>query len=94
MIMELAYHWLSNASVSTTIALTGHGSEAICAYFKYFRELVADSLDEVDFCIGGPNVIVEIDESKFGKQKNHRGHHVDGVGFLMVLSGIQIKAFF
>ena len=30
--------------------------------------------------IGGPNKIVEIDESKFGKQKFHRGRRVEGVG--------------
>ena len=29
--------------------------------------------------IGGENIIVEIDESKFGKVKYHRGHRVDGV---------------
>ena len=32
--------------------------------------------------IGGENIIVECDESKFGKrkyQKGHRGHRVDGV---------------
>lgn len=29
-----------------------------------------------------PNIIVEIDESMFGKQKYNRGHRVDGVWVL------------
>lgn len=32
--------------------------------------------------LGGPGIIVEIDESKFGKRKYHRGHGVDGVWML------------
>ena len=36
--------------------------------------------------IGGPGIIVEIDESKFGKRKYHRGHRVDGA---WVFGGIE-----
>ncbi|KAI4293467.1 hypothetical protein PAPHI01_2741, partial [Pancytospora philotis] len=32
--------------------------------------------------IGGPGVVVEVDESKFGKRKFHRGHRVDGTWVL------------
>ncbi len=32
--------------------------------------------------IGGKNIVVEIDESKFGKRKYHRGHRVEGVWVL------------
>uniref|UniRef100_A0A0G4FPV6 ISXO2-like transposase domain-containing protein n=1 Tax=Chromera velia CCMP2878 TaxID=1169474 RepID=A0A0G4FPV6_9ALVE len=36
--------------------------------------------------IGGPDVIVEVDESKFGKRKFHRGHRVEGV---WVVGGVE-----
>ena len=36
--------------------------------------------------IGGRNTIVEIDESKFGRRKYHRGHRVEGQ---WVFGGIQ-----
>lgn len=36
--------------------------------------------------IGGKGLYVEIDESKFGRRKYYRGHHVDGQ---WVFGGIQ-----
>jgi hypothetical protein len=47
--------------------------------FKHLRQLTGDALDEEDIVVGGPGVIVELDESKFGKRKHNRGHRVDGV---------------
>jgi hypothetical protein len=39
--------------------------------------------------IGGPGIIVEVDESKFGKRKCNRDHHVKGV---WVIGGVESTA--
>ncbi len=84
--MHLAYLWLCKCSGSFAVAYTRHSSDTICAYFKYFRQLISDSLDELDFCIGGDGVEVELDEYKFGKRMYNRGHVVEGV---WVLGGVE-----
>lgn len=85
----LGYLWIAGVNYSTAIALTTHSSGTIVEYYRYFRELVADSLDEVDWKIGGEGVIVEIDESKFGKRKYNRGHRIEGA---WVIGGIERTA--
>ncbi|KII64360.1 hypothetical protein RF11_15134 [Thelohanellus kitauei] len=55
-------------------------------YKKFLRHLVRDSLDFIDFQIGGENVIVEIDETKMGKSKHYRGHSVNDA---WVLGGVE-----
>ncbi|KCZ79629.1 hypothetical protein H312_02985, partial [Anncaliia algerae PRA339] len=45
--------------------------------------------------IGGDDIIVEVDEAKFGKRKYHRGHRVEGVWvFGMVERTVERKAVF
>jgi hypothetical protein len=78
-ILHLSFLWLCGATSKTVELYFGYSDNTIASYFLYFRELVADALDEQDFKIGGPNIVVEIDESKFGKRKYHVGHRVDGV---------------
>jgi ISXO2-like transposase domain len=85
-VLQLALFWLSKCPVSSTIVLSGHSSHTVCSFFSFFRQLVGDSLLEDDQIIGGPGIIVEIDETKLGKRKYHRGHRVDGV---WVLVGIE-----
>lgn len=45
---------------------------------SFCREVVLDAFIANPMKLGGPGKIVEIDESKFGKRKYHRGHHVEG----------------
>jgi transposase-like protein len=69
--------------------MSGTSSHTVCDFNVHFRQLVADSLDQDDCVIGGPGVIVELDESKLAKRKYHRGHRVDGV---WILGGIERTA--
>jgi transposase-like protein len=82
----LGYLWLSGAQYSTAIVLTHHSPNTIVDYYSFFRQLVADSLDTEDWVIGGEGIVVEVDESKFGKRKYNRGKHVEGA---WVIGGIE-----
>lgn len=48
-------------------------------YYKNFAKL------------GGKKIIVEIDESKFGKRKYHKGHHVEGMRAFGMVERTAIK---
>jgi transposase-like protein len=81
-ILFIGYLWLLQIKVAAIETITDCSSDTVAAYVKYYRQLVISSLDEEDSVIGGPGVVVEIDESKLGKRKYHRGHRVEGVWVL------------
>lgn len=85
-ILNLAHLWLCEIPVKSCITYTGHSPNTICAYYKYFRQLVSSAVSEESQIIGGDNIVVEIDETKLGKRKYNRGHRVDGV---WVIVGIE-----
>lgn len=49
---------------------------------KKVSEILVPSYYKATELLGGDSQIIEIDESKFGKRKYIRGHHVDGVWIL------------
>jgi len=81
--MEFAYYWLSKATSKQIETYLGLSDKTVTAFTHYLQQLVGDSLNEVDLVIGGPGIEVEVDETKLGKVKNHRGHRVDGVWVLV-----------
>ena len=84
--MHLAYHWLNQAGQKQCINATGCSPNTVTGFFKHFRDLVASTLRESDQQIGGDQIEVQIDETKLGKRKYHRGHRVEGV---WILAGVE-----
>ena len=72
MILLIGYLWLTKCSHTSTQSITGCSSATVTHFTGLFRQLAADEVEENEGRIGGENVIVEIDESKFGKRKYPR----------------------
>ena len=56
----------------------GIGHTACVDQASYCREICLNAFIQHPRQLGGPDKTVEIDESKFGKRKFYRGHHVEG----------------
>lgn len=86
-LLQFGYFFLSKASHTQIMTYTGLTEKTVTSYLKYFRELLADSLDEEQIIIGGDGVLVQVDETKLGKRKYNRGHRVEGV---WVIGGVEL----
>jgi transposase-like protein len=75
--------------VSNLVSVCGLSSSTVSEWTKFLRQLVGQSLETRTLKIGGPGVIVEIDETKMGKRKFNRGHRVEGV---WVVCGVERTA--
>jgi predicted ferric reductase len=69
----------------------GLSPTTIADWCGFYRDLLGQDIEFTtrNEKIGGPNIVVEVDESKFGKRKYHRGHKVEGV---WVIGGVERTA--
>jgi len=62
------YHWLTGAQYTQLKSMTEFSSATATKYLLHVKQLDIDNIDAHQEVIRGP------DESKFAKQKYHRGH--------------------
>jgi hypothetical protein len=77
-LMLFLYHWLCGATASQLGLYTGWSRGKVYQWTRNVEELVCTVVMGTEEQIGGEGIVVEIDESKFGKRKYHRGHPVEG----------------
>jgi len=93
-ILHISYLWLSKVSSSSMTTITGHSKNTITNYIKYLNQLVSENMQEERSMIGGPNIIVEIDECKIAKRKYHQGHRVEGAWIVGGVERTQVRNLF
>ena len=85
-IVLLAYFWVYRTEQEFVKHELGISHTTIVNRYNFSREVCISILENFSQKIGGPGKIIEIDESKFGKRKFHKGRRVDGV---WVFGGIE-----
>lgn len=93
-VLKIGYFWLLQESTSNMIKMLGHSEHTITRLVRLFDKLVGHMIEEEHQKIGGEGVIVEIDESKFGKRKHNRGHHVEGVWVIGAVERTPLRRIF
>jgi hypothetical protein len=72
-ILEILYFWADESTVKQVVSRTGNSKPTVIQWFQYFRDVCTFSLLGNPIQFGGPNCIVQIDESKFMNLLHHRG---------------------
>lgn len=77
-IIELTYWWTTGIQLKEIMHQMSISSKTAVDWANFCREICDEIMMKKSSPIGVPGVRVQIDESKFGKRKYHRGHRVDG----------------
>ena len=77
-LIRFIHNWLCGATVNFQRKTLGWSNRKVADWTRTLQELIAVSVLNDTEPIGGPGIVVEIDESKFGKRKYNRGHRVEG----------------
>uniref|UniRef100_A0A914QWH8 ISXO2-like transposase domain-containing protein n=1 Tax=Panagrolaimus davidi TaxID=227884 RepID=A0A914QWH8_9BILA len=78
-IMELIYYTLLQTPQNSIKEITGYANGTLVDWQSFIREVLKNYYYDKVQPLGGIGEVVEIDESKFGRRKYHKGHKVDGI---------------
>lgn len=82
-VLRLIHLWFIGLSPRHICAMLGLGRKSFSRIMTKMSLFASEKYySSTTFKIGGSNMIIEIDESKFGLRKYNRGHRVDGVWVL------------
>lgn len=86
-VIKLTYYWVHKYRQDTVVReLKINCAETVVDWYNLCREVCSEVIGSENVKVGGPGKVVEIDESKFGKRKYHKGRRKDGV---WVFGGIE-----
>ncbi|KAG0418853.1 hypothetical protein EQH57_0645 [Dictyocoela roeselum] len=77
-IYTIIFYWVNNIDINNISIISNVSEFAVREIIDSFSFIFRRKFEE-DLVLGGENVIVECDESKFGKRKNHLVQKVEGV---------------
>jgi hypothetical protein len=78
--LEIAYHWTHHQQQDYAQFETGIGfAGTLVDFYMFCRQICYETLERSVTMLGGPGLIVGVDEAKFGRRKFNRGKRVEGV---------------
>lgn len=77
-ILKLTYWWCADLRENQIKAQLQLSDNTIVDWCMFCREVCETCIERESKQIGGEGIRVQIDESKVGKRKYHRGHFVEG----------------
>ena len=77
-IIHLIHLWISKTPVCKAVNELAITKIIVVDWYNFNREVCAQYFIDHPCKIGGPNIEVEIDESKFGRRKYNRGRYSEG----------------
>nr|XP_047123618.1 uncharacterized protein LOC124806602 [Hydra vulgaris] len=79
LILQLMFLWILEVPVTAASEVVGVNEKTSIQWYQYFRDICSFKTMDVAAAnqLGGPGLIVEIDESLFFKRKYNVGHNVE-----------------